>query len=46
MKKIFVAPKLQIVKLCEKDIIMLSATEKGKSMELDLDVLFINADLA
>ena len=44
MKKEFVAPQMQIVKLCEKDVIMLSASENGSSMELDLGGLFTNID--
>ena len=46
MKKIFIAPQLQIVKLCEKDVIMLSAIQNGRSMELDLGDVFLNNDLA
>ena len=42
MKKIFVAPKAEMVTLCVKDILTLSTNEKGKSMELDLGDLFVD----
>ena len=42
MKKLFVAPQLQVIAICEEDVLTLSATETGNSMILDLDDLFVN----
>ena len=44
MKKVFVAPQLQAIMLSEKDVIMLSESENGKSMELDLEDVFTNVN--
>ena len=41
MKKTFIAPQLEIVNFGAQDFIMLSADEKGNSMELDLADLFV-----
>ena len=40
MKKIFVAPQLQVIALCEEDILTLSSGENGDGMILDLDEIF------
>ena len=41
MKKNFVAPQLQVIALCEEDILTLSTADKGDGMILDLDEIFI-----
>ena len=44
MKKMFVAPELQVIALCEEDILTLSVAEKGSDkanpMILDLKDIF------
>ena len=44
MKKAFVSPQLQAIKMSEKDVIMLSVSESEKSMELDLEDVFTNVN--
>lgn len=40
MKKLFVAPQLQVIALCEEDILTLSKADQGDGMILDLDQIF------
>jgi len=36
MKKLFVAPQLQVIALCEEDILTLSGVNAANAMELDI----------
>ena len=40
MKKMFVAPELQVIALCEEDILTLSTSEAEPSMVVDLKDVF------
>ena len=42
MKKLFVAPQLQVIALCEEDILTVSGVDEADAMVLKLDELFAN----
>ena len=44
MKKMFVTPQLQVVALCEEDILTVSGVDAADAMILELDGIFANND--